>query len=422
MNNNKACAEYLKAKNLKTVMKLVNEKWKKYGRFTGFISIAQITEYEKKDLESIIGRHLGNAEKIQVMEIVEALNRTKFSPIDLREVLNEYFGKTVYTNKETKERTSLRQKQYISSLFQIIEEERSPVAVKDWLTDALEHKVNGYRIFMRPISDSCFRSCIQAVNFILSKDKEDQIPFAVFSAKITGNPHYFDKGSDAGNLFVAILSSIYKIDGNISIHNWKKVLMSAGILPDEISSTVTVFNVKLFNNQEINRGAEWFYKQGEPINLSAYNLKNITRIEAYHQCVYVVENEMVFTSLLEKIKGKEISLICTSGQFSTTASQTIDLLQQNNTTIFYGGDTDPEGLMICDKLWQKYPENVRVWRMSAKDYITSLSSEHVSDQRLSKLSDIKNPILKDTASKILEMRKSGYQENILEELEADILN
>ena len=52
--------------------------------------------------------------------------------------------------------------------------------------------------------------------------------------------------------------------------------------------------------------------------------------------------------------------------------------------------------------------------MHPKDYQNSISQETISEARLRQLENLENVVLKQTALQMQEMRKSGYQENILE--------
>ena len=70
--------------------------------------------------------------------------------------------------------------------------------------------------------------------------------------------------------------------------------------------------------------------------------------------------------------------------------------------------------MICDKLFQKYPKQLHVWRMQPSDYQNSISQETISENRLKQLDHLENVVLKQTALQMREVKKSGYQENILE--------
>lgn len=52
--------------------------------------------------------------------------------------------------------------------------------------------------------------------------------------------------------------------------------------------------------------------------------------------------------------------------------------------------------------------------MHPKDYQNSVSQETISENRLKQLDNLENVVLKQTALQMREVKKSGYQENILE--------
>ena len=52
--------------------------------------------------------------------------------------------------------------------------------------------------------------------------------------------------------------------------------------------------------------------------------------------------------------------------------------------------------------------------MHTKDYQNSVSQETISENRLKQLDNLENVVLKQTALQMREVKKSGYQENILE--------
>ncbi|MGN0168333.1 MAG: DUF2399 domain-containing protein [Acetatifactor sp.] len=63
---------------------------------------------------------------------------------------------------------------------------------------------------------------------------------------------------------------------------------------------------------------------------------------------------------------------------------------------------------------------MQIWRMSPADYEKSLSAESIGGIGVSKLGNIKNPLLRETAEYVKEKRVAAYQENMLEDLLGDI--
>ena len=59
-------------------------------------------------------------------------------------------------------------------------------------------------------------------------------------------------------------------------------------------------------------------------------------------------------------------------------------------------------------------------RMTPEDYENSLSGESIGDIGMTKLGNIKNPLLRETAEYMKVRRMAAYQENILEDLLGDL--
>ena len=92
---------------------------------------------------------------------------------------------------------------------------------------------------------------------------------------------------------------------------------------------------------------EAFCRCGEPYVLTMENLKGITEVQPVGTCVYIVENKMVFSYLMEQVQGKNVSLLCTSGQPRYAALKLISLIVQSGIPIYYSGDLDPDGIGIA---------------------------------------------------------------------------
>ena len=135
----------------------------------------------------------------------------------------------------------------------------------------------------------------------------------------------------------------------------------------------------------------------------------------------LVENEMVFSYLTSSERKESLY----DSLYLRTASERcseklLDFLVKSGASVYYSGDTDPDGLGIADRLWQKFQASVHIWRMGPEDYEKSLSGEAVGRFGLAKLEQLKHPVLRETAEYIRREKKAGYQENLLEELAKDI--
>ena len=88
----------------------------------------------------------------------------------------------------------------------------------------------------------------------------------------------------------------------------------------------------------------------------------------------------------------------------------------SSTILYYNGDYDPEGLLIADKLNNKY-NNIKLFLYDAKSYFNTNPSVNISKNRLHKLELINSEELSLVKKLLLESRKAGYQENNLVNIE-----
>lgn len=417
MTGSQKWSAYLKTKQVKRLMIELKKKWISNGHLTGKITLNNISDEEKRDIEGIMGIHFSNSLNAKDFESAITQN-TVFGDSDFKEILELYFGTKLITSKEKKLIKKNEDEFFFESLKKILDDINANSKLYDWLIDVQSSKNFGYKTIQRlrkskpnDIITIC-SNVFKGINEVIQNQNIYSI--AIFASKISGNPHFLDRNSgDGSTLFVSILAYIFKEDYPTDSKSWYELLEKANLIKDEIAGSLAIFNIHLIIKNTNHQGAEWCYKYKQPFMLAYCNLVNVDKATTDNNLVYVVENEMVFTTLQKEIKDNDIALICTSGQPSLTAQKLIELLVKENNRIFYSGDIDPEGLGICDRLWKKYPNNITPWLMNSNDYLASISNEEVSVQRLSLLDKIENPILKETSILLKENKKAAYQENMI---------
>lgn len=417
MTGSQKWADYLKTKQVKRLMTELKKKWISNGHLTGKITLNNISDEEKRDIEGIMGIHFSNSLNAKDFESA-IIQNSVFGDSNIKEVLELYFGAKLITSKEKKLIKKNEDEFFFESLKKILDDINAISKLYDWLIDVQSSKNFGYKTIQRlrkSKPNDIITICSNVFEGIQEIIQNQNIyPIAIFASKISGNPHFLDRNSgDGSTLFVSILAYILKEDYPTDSKSWYELLEKANLIKDEIAGSLAIYNVQLLKDNTAHQGAYWCYKYKQPFMLAYCNLNDIDKATTDNNIVYVVENEMVFTTLQKEIKDRNIALICTSGQPSLTAQKLIELLVKGNNRIFYSGDIDPEGLGICDRLWKKYPNNITPWLMDKNDYLASISNEKVSNQRLSLLDKIENPILKETSILLKENKKAAYQENMI---------
>lgn len=430
MNNNKACAEYFKGNPAyQRCFREFEKKWKSYGRVTGSITLKNTSEEERKAISGMIGKPFyEDTIRFSFPEFEKGLQRTKFAPVNFEEVLEAYFGRKMLTTQERR-REEEREK---TDFFETVEGYLAECSGSDsvavfWLREMFFEKKYGYQTVIREYgrdreqTEKLLKTVGRAI-FLLEnmQETEEEYPLAVFSAEVSGNPHYFDQGTTAGQLLVHGMCYATEKDYPANAHQWRELLLSNGIVPDNISSIVHIYGLRLQINGDWHPAYDTFCRRQEPCAVTMENLQELTAVQPTGDKVYIVENEMVFSYLLKHLEQKNVTLLCTSGQLRSAAVKLIPFLLDSGVEIYYSGDIDPDGIRIADRLWRKYGDRIHVWRMSEEDYTKSLSDEEIGSISMKKLETVENPVLRETAKEIRKRKRAGYQENILKDLLEDM--
>lgn len=438
MCNSEACAAYFKQQTAyDRCFRELRKKWRSYGKTAGRITLKNTTDEERRAIGGIVGKNfLEDPIRFTFAEFEAGLQKTRFAPVDMKELLECYFDEVMDTNQEQREKEQQQKQAFLEELCQYFAREHSaaPIAYQ-WMREAAEQGKYGHQLIIREYAKDANQAAVlvKRIGLALAKlqvrqvelitqqgETETERPLAVFAAEISGNPHYFDRGTTAGQLLLHALCFWQGLELPKTSHEWRELLLEAGLTPDNISSMVHAYGLRLLTETGVHPAYDAFCRLGEPFVITLESLKNITGVSVYGSKVYIVENEMVFSYLLEHVKGNDVTILCTSGQLRSVALELIPMILAAGADIYYSGDLDPEGIDIADRLWQKYGDGIRIWRMHPEDYKRSISGEHISDGRLAKLSHIQHPELKETAACIRKKQYAGYQENLLEELVGDL--
>ena len=428
MNNGEECAKYfLSKREWKRCFELLRKKWEALGKTGGKIVLKDSTPQERQAIGRMMGSVYQESEvALALKDFEEMLQKTRFAPISLRELLEAYFGCEIHSNMDRKQEKEEKKRNFFESCRVYFEnrDESEKEYILDWISAMEKMQSRGYAQVIREwqMDETQARKIVCTIGDALMealKNTED-VPLAVFAAQISGNPHYLDRGYSSGRLFMQGLCLIQDKDYPQFSSEWKERLLSVHILPDDISSMVTTLGIHLQNGVKAHQAVEEFCRMREPVILTALNLRGATAAWTEEKRIYIVENEMVFTYLADKICEGQAALMCTSGQPRIAALEIIKLLVENNTEIYYSGDMDPEGMGIADRLWQKYPEKVHIWRMSGEDDKKAISNEEIDSRSMKMLNNLKNPELQNTARSLYQQKYAAYQENILIELCEDI--
>ena len=441
MRSNQKCAEYFKSQEAyRRCFEELWKKWRSYGRVAGRITLRDASEEERRAIGGIIGKvFYGEDIRFSVSEFEAGLQKTRFAPVDLKELLELYFGETLCSRAEQQEAAEKLKASFWKGLQEsVLVQNGCESAAYAWLAEMLEQRKYGYLILNREYGKDPRQAKVLACHITealqkLEDEKQQEsfeVPLAVFASDISGNPHYFDRGTTAGMLLTQAVCWFEKAEVPENSYTWRELMQRVGILPDNLSSMLHAYGLQLCLGEKLHPAYDAFCQLHQACVITMENLRKVTAAEPLGKCVYIVENEMVFSYLVEHLnrssyqkaggKAYRYTLLCTSGQPRAAAQQLISLLLKSGVSICYSGDIDPDGIGIADRLWQKFGDSIRIWRMSPEDYEKSRSAEQITAAGRAKLEHIAHPLLRRTAGCVKEEGLAGYQENLLEELLGDV--
>ena len=436
MNNNEECAAYFRSRpECRRCLQALRAKWESYGRAAGYITLSDASEAERRLLGGILGKNFSEGKiRFSCAEFEQGLQKTRFAPVDLKRVLEAYFEERIAARKEKRQKEEQDRENFLEETGKLLERKQGPEgAAFVWFRRMRKEKAFGYQLLIREYGRDREKAAQLAGNVgealtrLRLEEYEEEKPetaLAVLAAAVSGSPHYFDRGTAAGQLLVSAVCCCMGRELPKGAHEWRELLLQAGIAPDPISSSVHAYGLHLRTAGGEHPAYAAFCRRKEACVVTLENLKEIVGAEAEGNTVFVVENEMVFSFLTGFLAGRGeacgLTLLCTSGQPRTAALQVLALLAEAGYLIRYSGDMDPEGIDIADRLWKRFGQVLEIWRMSPEDYRNGLSEERIEEKRMSRLGHVENPVLKETSEQVRKTGLAAYQENILKNLLEDL--
>lgn len=151
--------------------------------------------------------------------------------------------------------------------------------------------------------------------------------------------------------------------------------------------------------------------QREPVILTLQTLGSLDRVCTQNgKSVYIVENPAVFSTLVRA--WPDAAVICGNGQIRLATLVLLDLFD-DETTFFYAGDFDPEGLVIAQRLKERFGERLHFWNYQKKYYEECHSNVVISEKSLKKLEKIYVTELQEIREALRQEKKAAYQETML---------
>lgn len=426
----KSCAEYLRSKpELERCIRELKKKWLSFGKTAGNVVLKNASEKERQAVGGILGKRFYEKDiRFSCLDFEYALQNTRYGPVEMKGVLEAYFQEPLVTKREIAVRKEEKKYRFLAEIRNCmagISGEKS--VAYQWILELEAGRPYGYQLLMKEYHNNTAQTLqlMQQVGrgwMVLEQYHQsgEMYPLAVFAAEVTGNPHFFDRNTVAGQLLMHLICYALETVMPENAHQWRECLEMVSIVPDNVSSLVHVYGLHLRTGEQWHPAYEAFCQMKQPCVVTMENMQKITGASAEHNRAYIVENEMVFSYLISQMEDDAVTLLCTSGQPRTAALKLISLLLEEGAEIFYSGDIDPDGMRIAERLWKRFDGRVHLWRMEPADYEACISEETFGETGDAKLEGLEHPCLKVTANVMKSRGRCGYQENILQDLLTDI--
>lgn len=399
-------------------------KYRSYGSFSGTAVLSGVTQREAEALTGFLGIPVGKGAtlRLSAAAFTKALMRTRFHTVNPETLLKALSPSTLHTHKEKAAGILAEQAQWLSArtgspdfLAWLEREWNRPHSMlrRAWLearTAACETGIHA----VGQDTDSVGKAWD---TLPLPAGTRERLP--VFATHVLQDPHAFDAGTFRGKLLLRALADRCGRSYPDTAEDRATVLAHFGVMPDDVSSRVLISGLSaMLRNGLRHPGWEGFRSVGTPFYATVADLCQVQGISAPDHHVWVVENPAVFMAMQEKAadNDRHAGLVCTAGQPDLACWLVLDDLATGGFHLRYAGDFDPEGLLMAQRMLQRYGGDCTLWHMSADDYHASRPSVALPAERIAKLAGIRHKALLATAEAIRNTGMAGYQEALIERM------
>ena len=371
----------------------IYEKYQSISRFSGTVKLNCLNDDEAYALSRLFGENYNSGDdiKISIKQFLKIMDKSKFKDFDIATFITEYLNVSLLTNKELKSNLIMAEDNFYQEL------------IKDNLVLKKIINKDNLLIHQRYVKNKqkLKNDLINIINLLNHLPKEKTM-ISLYAATYTKDPHYLDLDSKASNLFISCLSILDNIDFPNTREGKIKLLYKHNIEMDNLSNYVLTYNL-LSSRKWINDLSK------ETLILNIQNILNTNSFDSKLKKVFIFENPSILTKIL--YSDIDISVIISGGFPNNAVYLLIDKLIENGNKIYYNGDFDPEGLIIANKLKNKYQDRLELFCYDEIDYNNCKSNKIISNKRLNKMKKINDSKLIIIKNQLLKNKLAAFQEN-----------
>ncbi|QHC24688.1 TIGR02679 family protein [Streptomyces sp. GS7] len=321
---------------------------------TGPVLLSAPTAEQREAAERLLGRAPGSGRSLSVRldAVDDLLRRSGISPAGLAAAVVALTGPVRLLGPARAEEQRAWQEAYLP-VEALAEEVPALHAWVDRLrSDGLVRRLAG-----TPAAAADLLS--RAATALRALPAEPPVSLPTFSSQLLGNAHALDDGTPLCSLTLSGVRALTGFPDGSGAQWRREVWASAGLLRDELSSTVLTLNLPG------TPALDWMADEGEPAVLTLRQLIRHPPASA-PPAVWICENPAVLAAAADTYGADSAPLVCLQGQPSAAALTLLHHLHTHGTGLCYHGDFDWGGLRIAAALLRRVPWSP--WRYTAAHY------------------------------------------------------
>ncbi len=376
--------KFFKNKGFVRFFEKMEVKYKRTGKISGFICLESLKDYEAKDLEEIglyFHREIGENVKISVKQLNSYFEKTNLDINSCEELLLWFNKGNIITNKEKTDKKLENEKIFIDDILANLSEGKE----KEFIGMLLYEKEYRHLFKKRYNMDKLLlkKDLLYLYEALKKLPKETSV--TLFSSEITKDPHYFDEKNQFFQLLFEGIKYKFQIQGDIlDIHSRYEILSETGLYKEDILNNISFYGFlgkdETGNDMKILRV---YYEEKDYVIYSIAQINRCKNLFSESNNIFILENPSTYHQCIEEFPNE--AFICTAGNLNFSAYRFLDRLKlEENQRVYYLGDIDPEGMIIAEKLKNRY-SYIEIVGMNQEIYEKNISDRELSEKSLKKL-------------------------------------
>lgn len=424
--------------DLERILRVARQPVIRYSGIHGRLYVDDLTERERVALGGLLGRHIstrpGERLSLRVAELDEAIRNAGIAD-GLVTVLEALEDAPLVTRADRQAERDARWSAFLSHAAEVAGVFTNTVTA-DWLRRVAAGESSCLPLLRREFgreqsANGGQRTLADALALVgqalaeLPATRNETVHLPVFAQRISGDPHALDPQRREGRLFIEALRELQAVAPDAPR---PELLLSVGLLPDEVSSTVITFGLSAATRQDGRPDGQVkaAAADSQVLIASMRQIGQWASVACPDNVLYAVENPAVFEELVDELvaNGVERAVICTSGFLSAAAWRLLDLAVAGGVAVHYGGDFDVNGLVIADAVMRRAGPAGVLWRMGISDYEAAARhplAEALDEAEGRRLAGFAEQPMCQLAQRMISFGKVAYQEALIDRLREDLV-